>query len=84
VEPGEAFGIVLRRLRKKLRYSQEVLAFHAGIDRKYVSLLELGQSSASLNMTFKLANALGIKVSDFMVLVEEVQEMTKPRRKSNK
>lgn len=65
-----AFGIVLRRLRKGRGLSQETLAFEAGIERNYISLLELGRNSASVKMIFKLAPVLGLSVSEFMQRVE--------------
>jgi transcriptional regulator with XRE-family HTH domain len=70
VEPEIAFGQVLRELRKARELSQEALALESGVERNYVSLLELGKNSASLKMIFKLAAALGISVADLMVMVE--------------
>lgn len=37
-----AFGQTIRELRKAKNLSQEALAFDAGFDRTYISLLELG------------------------------------------
>ena len=71
MEPEIAFGSVLRKLRKERGLSQELLAFETGIERNYISLLELGRNSASIKMIFRLAPALGIPVSEFMVLVEK-------------
>ena len=70
VEPEIAFGQVLRELRKGRDLSQEVLALESGLERNYVSLLELGRNSASLKTIFKLAPALGISVAEFMSMVE--------------
>jgi transcriptional regulator with XRE-family HTH domain len=81
LEPEEAFGIVLRELRKQRDLSQETLAYDAGIERNYISLLELGKNSASLKIIFKLAKAFGITVSELMELVETKQrDVQKPRR----
>ena len=38
-------GKALRNLRKKTGKTQETLAFDAGLDRTYISMLELGQCS---------------------------------------
>jgi transcriptional regulator with XRE-family HTH domain len=82
LEPEVAFGIVLRELRKQRGLSQEALAHDACMERNYISLLELGRNSASVKIIFKLAASLGITVSEFMVLVEEVlQEAQKPKEK---
>lgn len=70
MEPEVAFGIVLRELRKQRELSQEVLAHESGLERNYISLLELGRNSASIKTLFKLAPVLGVSVSEFMVQVE--------------
>lgn len=81
MEPEEAFGIVLRELRKQRGLSQESLAYEAAVERNYISLLELGRNSASVNMIFKLTAALGVSVSEFMTLVEgKYAEGRKPKR----
>ncbi|HEU0189510.1 MAG TPA: helix-turn-helix transcriptional regulator [Gallionella sp.] len=70
MEPEVAFGIVLRELRKQRELSQEVLAHDSGLERNYISLLELGRNSASIKTLFKLAPVLGVSVSEFMRQVE--------------
>lgn len=70
MEPEIAFGIVLRELRKQRELSQEVLAHESGLERNYISLLELGRNSASIKTLFKLAPVLGVSVSEFMGQVE--------------
>jgi transcriptional regulator with XRE-family HTH domain len=71
VEPEVAFGEVLRELRKQRGLSQEKLALEAGVERNYISLLELGKNSASLKMIFKLSAVLEILPSEMLRLVEE-------------
>ena len=81
MEPEVAFGIVLRELRKQRGLSQEALAHEAGMERNYISLLELGRNSASVKMIFRLAPALGTSVAQLMTLVEEKQKVgRKPKR----
>ena len=70
LEAEEAFGLVLRDLRQSKRLSQEKLAFEAGLDRNYISLIELGKSSPSLKTMFKLSEALGLQTSRFFEYVE--------------
>ena len=72
MEPEIAFGQVLRELRKGRDLSQETLALESGLERNYVSLLELGRNSASVKTIFKLAPALGISVAEFMSMVEKM------------
>ncbi|AVG16053.1 XRE family transcriptional regulator [Chromobacterium vaccinii] len=78
MEPEVAFGRALRKLRKSRELSQEALAFEAGIERNYISLLELGRNSASVNVLFKLAKALGVRPSQLIVDAE--QEMASQSR----
>lgn len=70
MKPEVAFGRVLRELRLQRGLSQEKLAHEANIERNYISLLELGRNSASIDKLFKLAPALGVTVSELMGRVE--------------
>lgn len=69
---NKAFGIVLRRQRKIHQKSQEMLAFDAGLDRTYISLLELGQRSPTLNTIIKLCAVFGISFSQLAIEVETI------------
>lgn len=77
MEPEVAFGIVLRELRKQRELSQETLAHESGLERNYVSLLELGKNSASIKTLFKLAPTLGISVSEMLQRVEILQHKSR-------
>jgi transcriptional regulator with XRE-family HTH domain len=82
VSPERAFGQVLRQQRLALGLSQEALAFEAGVQRNYISLLERGKNSASLKILFKLAPVLGVSVSALLGRVEELTKGTaRPRAK---
>jgi transcriptional regulator with XRE-family HTH domain len=61
---------VLRELRKQRALSQEFLAHESGLERNYISLLELGRNSASVRTIFKLSPVLGVSVAEFMGQVE--------------
>jgi transcriptional regulator with XRE-family HTH domain len=50
----------IRSLRKAAGLSQEELAFHAGIDRAYLSQLENGKKNISLLVLGQLADALKV------------------------
>ena len=52
-------GEVLRAKREKLGISQEGLAERAGVDRTYVSILERGLKSPTVETLEKICNALG-------------------------
>lgn len=77
MEPESAFGDVLREFRRGRGLSQEALALEAGIERNYVSLLELGKNSASIRMLFKLCEVLGVAPSVFLAHVEQRMQTQK-------
>ena len=52
-------GDVLREKREKLGMSQEEIAARAGVDRTYVSILERGLKSPTLETLEKICEALG-------------------------
>jgi len=61
---------VLRRLRQERGLSQEELAFESGLNRQFVSLLELGERSPSLGSLYKLARGLGLSGSELLAQLE--------------
>lgn len=64
------FGELLRELRTRKAYSQENLALESGLDRTYISLIERGQRNPTLTTLFKLSDALQIKASELIKLLE--------------
>jgi transcriptional regulator with XRE-family HTH domain len=64
--PEEAFGKVLKEIRQEHSLSQEELGFESGCHRTYISLLERGKKSPSLNTLFKLAAAFGVSPSEIL------------------
>jgi transcriptional regulator with XRE-family HTH domain len=72
---NNAFGKVLRVLRKQKQYTQESLAFESGLDRTYVSLLELGRRSPTLDTMMALCEPLDVSLSVLCTYIED--EMTK-------
>jgi transcriptional regulator with XRE-family HTH domain len=67
---GKAFGDVLRRIREGNGLSQEALGFESGYHRTYISLLERGKKSPSLQTIFNLSKALKIEPADLIKQVE--------------
>ncbi|MEZ4495156.1 MAG: helix-turn-helix transcriptional regulator [Dehalococcoidia bacterium] len=65
----QAFGEVLKRLRKRAGLSQEELAHRCDLHRTYVSMLERGLKSPSLGVVVRLAEELGV---DAWEMVKEV------------
>jgi len=67
---SEAFGLILRQARQDKGLTQEKLAELGGLHRTYISLLERGQRTPTLDVLFRLAQALGVSASD---LVKELE-----------
>jgi transcriptional regulator with XRE-family HTH domain len=58
------FGKKVREERKKLGYSQEVLAEKAGVHRTYIGMIERGEKNITLANIQKVSKALKIKISE--------------------
>lgn len=59
----ETFGRNVRQARKDKGWTQEQLAFEAGVKRAYLSEVENGQRNVSLDVVEKLAKALSLDPS---------------------
>lgn len=68
----EAFGRVLREIRKANGISQEDLAFKSGYHPTYIGQLERGQKSPSLRAIISLATALKTRGSDMLRRIEKL------------
>lgn len=67
----QAFARVLKRLRREEGLSQEALGAEADLHRTYISQLERGLKSPSLKTLYRISMALGIRLGEFMGLVED-------------
>ncbi len=67
-------AIIIKSIRKEQGMSQATLAHKAGIDRSYVSILELGNSSPSLGILVCISAALGWKLSELVKAAENGTE----------
>jgi transcriptional regulator with XRE-family HTH domain len=56
---NQKFGDVLREARQAANITQEELAFRADLHRTYISLLERGLRSPTLESLFRICEALG-------------------------
>ena len=65
------FGRILRNRRLKAGLTQEALAFEAGVHPTYVSLLERGARTPSLQVVSQLAHALKTTMT---TLVRDVEQ----------
>lgn len=60
----ELLGARIKEIRKLRKMTQEKLAEKIGVDPKYVSFIEVGRSSPSLEALEKLAQALDVDIKD--------------------
>ena len=58
------FGAAVRKRRHGVGWSQEELAERSGLHRTYISDLERGARNVSLETIGKIAQALGVPISD--------------------
>lgn len=61
-----AFGEHLRALRKKKGYSGVELSNKIGVDKQFLSRLELGNSDPRLSTLIRLSQALDLHVADLL------------------
>ena len=62
---SEKTAKLLNLIRREKKISQEKLALKCGIDRKYVNIIEKGNSNISIGMLNKLCDGLEVEISDF-------------------
>ena len=66
-------GIELRKARKAAGLTQERLAFAANLDRTYISQLENDKKSPTLDVLFRLCEALGVSAAKLIARVERAR-----------
>lgn len=74
------FGAALRRMRLAAGMTQEQLGLEAGVQRNFISLIELGQNQPTIGTIAKLAKALGLKASELVAEAEREAQAGRIRR----
>nr|WP_307402407.1 helix-turn-helix transcriptional regulator [Pseudomonas cedrina] len=75
-----AFGCVLAERRKAMGLSQEKLGFEAEMDRSFISLLERGRRSPTLDTLVRLCQVMDISLTQLSALVEaKLDRNTEPK-----
>lgn len=72
MKPEQAFGQIIKSTRIRKGYSQEQLAHSSDLDRTFISLLERGQRQPSLTSILRIAEALGIRADELLMLTMEL------------
>jgi transcriptional regulator with XRE-family HTH domain len=60
------FAVNLRRLRHERGWTQEALAYEAGVNRSYMSDIERGVTWVGLEIVAKLAAVLEVEPMEFL------------------
>jgi transcriptional regulator with XRE-family HTH domain len=67
---NKLFGIAVRERRKARGLSQEALADKAGLHRNSLGEVERAEVAVSLEVAYRIASALGCRLSDLLREVE--------------
>ena len=73
-------GDEIKKARESAKMTQEQLSFAAEIDRSYISLLENNKKSPTIDLLFRICDALGTTPSSLLVRVEASRK-SKSRKK---
>jgi transcriptional regulator with XRE-family HTH domain len=76
----QAFGTVLRDIRKERELSQEALGFESGYHPTYIGQLERGRKSPSLRAIMNLAGVLRTPGSEMLLRVEALLSRIAPAK----
>jgi len=63
-------GKIIRELRTQQGISQEVLSGLAGVARSHLTMIENGSKNANVDTLWRIADALGIRLSELIRKVE--------------
>lgn len=61
-----AFGVKLRQKRRQVDITQQELADLVGVTRIYISMIERGETSITLEKVYRLAKALNCTLSEIL------------------
>ena len=67
---NSAVGRTIRNLRNKKGLSQDVLSGLAGIGRTHLTMIENGDKQANFETLWKIANALDMRPTELVALIE--------------
>ena len=76
-----AYGKAVRTIRQDKKISQEELADLCGLHRTYISAVECGKRSISLDNIQKIAEALGIET--YLLFIDKIEDTKAGEKKWN-
>ena len=74
-------GQIVGRLRTQRGMSQEVLSGLSGVARSHLAMIETGSKNANVDTLWRIAQALEMKLSDLIKLIEYEHERPNAHRK---
>lgn len=69
----EKLGKAIVQLRKEQNLSQEIFAYDAGIDRRYMSDIENGKRNISIDILERISQKLGLEISELFAIAEGIE-----------
>ena len=67
-------GRIIRELREQRGLTQEVLSGLAGLSRSHLAEIETGHTNANVETLWRLSEALGMRMSALIRMVEQAIE----------
>lgn len=67
-------GRIIRKLREQRGLTQEVLSGLAAVSRSHLAEIETGHTNANIETLWRISEALGIKMSELIRMVEQAIE----------
>jgi XRE family transcriptional regulator, regulator of sulfur utilization len=81
---GKSFGALLKEYRNKAQFSVQKLAIASQVDRKYIYQIEMGVSVPTLEVVFRLTDALALDCAEIVgrtrLLAVRDSRRRRPRR----
>lgn len=77
-------GVNVRRYRLARDLSQEAVAERMGVDRAYVSALELGRRNPTVITLWQVSIALGVSLAELVSEEPEAAKHEVPRRRASR
>jgi transcriptional regulator with XRE-family HTH domain len=71
-ELSQAFCELIKKYRSRKKLSQEALAEAAGVHHTYIGLVERGTRNPTIDVSDRIAHALGKKLSELIIEAERL------------